>query len=120
MSYVDGFLICVPKNKLKEYTKMAKEGKATWMKFGAVDYKECVGDDMTPENTGATFPKIAKAKDDELVFFSYIVFKNRKHRDSVNKKVHEYFGKKYAGSNVEMPFDMKRFSYGGFKAIVEA
>lgn len=120
MSYVDGFVICVPKSKLKEYTKMAKEGKQTWMKFGAVDYKECVADDVTPGHVVFTFPKMAKAKDDETIIFSYIVFKNRKHRDSVNKKVMAYFDKKYAGKNQDMPFDMKRFSYGGFKTIVEA
>lgn len=120
MSYVDGFVICVPKARLKEYTKMAQEGKKTWMKFGAVDYKECVSDDVTPEHAGVAFPKLAKAKDDEVVIFAYIVFKNRKHRDSVNKKVHAYFGEKYEGENQEMPFDMKRFSYGGFKTLVEA
>lgn len=99
---------------------MAKEGAKTWLKFGAIDYMECVADDITPAHVIFTFPKMAKAKDDETIIFSYIVFKNRKHRDSVNKKVMAYFEKQYKDKDQSMPFDMKRFAYGGFKTIVEA
>lgn len=120
MSYVDGFVLCIPKNKVAAYKKMATEGKKTWMKFGAIDYKECMADDVAPSHVTFTFPKMAKAKEDEVVFFSFIVFKSRKHRDSVNKKVMAYFDKKYADKPQDMPFDMKRMSYGGFKTIVEA
>ncbi len=119
MSYVDGFVIAIPKKNLKAYLKEAKEGAKTWIKFGALDYKECVGDDLAPANVVFTFPKMAKTKDDETVIFSYIVYKSRKHRDSVNKKVMAYFDKKYKDVQKEMPFDMKRFAYGGFKTIVE-
>lgn len=121
MSYVDGFVIAVPKSKLKEYTKMAKEGKETWMKFGAVDYKECVADDVKPQYDSLGFPEMIKAKKTDTVIFSYIVFKNKKHRDSVNKKVHAFFAEKYKDPKDQtMPFDMSNFSYGGFKTIVEA
>lgn len=121
MRYVDGFLLCVKKNQLKEYKKMAQLGAKIWMKHGALEYMEAMADDMSPAGVKVTFPKAAKAKPDEVVFFSFIVFKSRKHRDAVNKKVmadpkmqpEQYKDK-------PMPFDMKRFSYGGFKAFVEA
>jgi uncharacterized protein YbaA (DUF1428 family) len=119
MSYVDGFVIVVSTKKLNEYWKMAREGKKAWMKHGAVDYKECMGDDLTPKDVFMPFPKLAKAKPDETVIFSYIVFKSRKHRDAVNKKVMAEFAKKYSDQQ-SMPFDMKRFSYGGFKVQVSA
>lgn len=118
MKYVDGFVLTVPKAKLVAYKKMATEGYKTWMKFGALDYKECVQDDLTPPHVTRTFAKAAAAKDDEVVIFSYIVFKSRKHRDTVNKKVMAYFDKKYAGEQQDMPFDMKRMSYGGFQVFV--
>ncbi len=118
MSYVDGFVLCVPKNKVKAYKKMATEGYKTWTKFGAIDYKECMIDDAAPEHVAFTFAKMAKAKDDEVVFFSYIVYKNRKQRDAVNKKVMAYFDKKYKGKEQDMPFDMKRFAMAGFKTFV--
>lgn len=118
MSYVDGFVLSIRKAKLKEYTKMATEGKKTWLKFGALDYKECMIDDAAPQHVSFTFPKMAKTKDDEVTFFSYIVYKNRKHRDSVNKKVMAYFDKKYKDKDQSMPFDMKRFAMAGFKTVV--
>ena len=120
MSYVDGFVIPIPKKNVAKYKKMAAEGCKTWMKFGALDYKECMIDDATPAHVAFTFGKMAKAKEDEVVFFSYIVFKNRKHRDAVNKKVMAFFEKKYKDDAQDMPFEMKRFAYAGFKAIVEA
>jgi uncharacterized protein YbaA (DUF1428 family) len=120
MAYVDGFVILLPKKNLSMYKKMAKDGCKMWMKYGALDYKECVEDDLSPENVALTFSKLTKRKPDELVVFSYIVFKSRKHRDSVNKKVMAYYDKKYKDKKQEMPFTMKKFSYGGFKAFVEA
>lgn len=120
MSYVDGFVLSIPKDKLKEYKKMATEASKVWTKFGAIDYKECMIDDAAPQHVSFTFPKMAKTKDNEVTFFSYIVYKNRKHRDSVNKKVMAYFDKKYKDKDQSMPFDMKRFAYGGFKTMVEA
>ncbi len=128
--YVDGFVLSIPKKNTAKYKKMAQEAKEVWLKFGALDYKECMIDDPKPKFVTFTFPKMAKVKAGEAVWFSYIVYKSRAHRDAVNKKVMAYFEKKYgppsheaterAGKNkMQMPFDMKRFAYGGFKAIVD-
>lgn len=116
--YVDGFVICIPKGNTAKYLKMAREGLAAWKKFGALDYKECIIDDPAPQMVRLTFAKLTKAKPDEMVWFSFITFKSRKHRDEVNKKVMAYFEKKYANKEMEMPFDMKRFSVAGFKVEV--
>lgn len=121
-NYVDGFVLVVPKNKLAVYKKMAIEGKKMWMKAGALDYKECVGDDMNPSMGDVkllTFPELTKLKPTEVAVFSYIVYKSRKHRDQVNAKVMKGM-EKDMGKQPEMPFDMKRMAYGGFKVIVSA
>ena len=118
-TYVDGFVIPIPKKNTSKYKKMAREASQVWKRFGALDYKECIIDDAKPEHVALTFPKIAKAKPDEKVWFSFIVYKSRKHRDKVNKDVMAYFSKKY-GDKMDMPFDMRRFSYGGFKVLVDA
>lgn len=120
--YVDGFVLVVSKKNLAAYRRMAAGGKKLWMKYGALDYKECVGDDLKP-NMGdmkiATFPGITKLKPGETVVFSYITYKSRAHRDQVNTKVMNdpsMNDPKY--KNKPMPFDMKRMAYGGFKVIV--
>jgi uncharacterized protein YbaA (DUF1428 family) len=119
--YVDGYVLPIPKSKRDAYKKMAKDGRTVWMKFGALDYKECRADDMTPNQIVFTFPKMAKVKDGEEVWFSFVTFKSKKHRDEVNKKVMAYFDKKYANKKPEdMPLDMKRFAYGGFTVEVGA
>lgn len=120
MRYVDGFVILIPKKNLRAYTKMAREGCAAWMKFGALDYMESVAEDMQPNGVSLTFPLLTKAKPSDTIIFAFIVFKSRKHRDAVNKKVMAYFDKKYKGKTMEMPFSMKQFSYGGFRAVVQA
>jgi len=119
-NYVDGFVLVVPKNKVDEYKKMAKEGEKMWKKFGAIDYKECMLDYAKPEHVVLTFSTLAKAKPNETVWFSYITYKSRQHRDQVNKKVMAEMDKKYSDQekNQAMPFDMKRMSYGGFKVMV--
>ncbi len=117
-SYIDGFVIPVPKKNAAAYKKMAKEAMGVWKKFGALDYKECMIDDAKPEFVTFTFPKMAKTKPDETVWFSFITYKSRAHRDAVNKKVMAYFDKKYGKDKMPMPFDMKRFAYGGFKVEV--
>lgn len=118
--YVDGFVLVVPKAKRAAYKKMATEGGKIWKKFGALDYKECRADDMTPPHVTFTFPKMAKAKEDEEVWFSYIVFKSKAERNAINKKVMAYMEEKYADSkDMTMPFDMKRMAYGGFTVEVE-
>src|SRR5262245_12557814 len=84
--YVDGFVIPVKKSKLAEYKRIAKKACKIWKEYGAVDYRECIGDDLK-NDWGAQFPKIAGAKADETVVFSWITYKSRKHRDQVNKKI---------------------------------
>ena len=121
MRYVDGFVLVVPKKNIAAYRRMANEGGRLWKKYGALDYKECVGDDLQPKGITLTFPKAMKVKKSETVFFSYIVFKSRAHRDQVNAKVMKdpaMNDPKY--KNKPMPFDMKRMAYGGFKVIVDA
>lgn len=117
-NYVDGFVIPIPKKNTAKYKKMATEGARAWKKFGALDYKECIIDDTPPYVTN-TFAKMAKIKPGEAVWFSFIVFKSRAHRDAVNKKVMAYFAKKW-GTDMgsAMPFDTKRFAMGGFKVVV--
>lgn len=118
--YIDGFVFSVPQENMAAYKKMAREGGKTWMKHGALAYKECQADDVERPGTTFTFPKMAKAKEGETVWFSFIEFKSRKHRDEVNKKVMAEFEKKYANKDMSMPFDMKRMAYGGFKVEVSA
>ena len=120
-AYVDGFVLVVQKNKLQAYRRMAEKAGKIWRKYGALDYKECVGDDLTPEMSLLPFPKMTKLKQGETVVFSYIVFKSRKDRDDINAKVMkdpEMNGPKY--KDKPMPFDMKRMAYGGFKVLVDA
>ncbi len=117
--YVDGFVFSVPKSKFSAYKKMAREASTVWKKFGALDYKECMIDDPKPKFITFTFPKMAKTKSNEKVWFSFIVYKSRKHRDAVNARVMKYFEKKYGENNMSMPFDMKRLAYGGFTVVVE-
>lgn len=116
--YVDGFVLSVPKKNTAKYKKMAQEASKVWKKFGALDYKECMIDDVKPKFVTFTFPKMAKTKPGEAVWFSFIVYKSRRHRDVVNKKVMAYFDKKYSKKDMAMPFDMKRFAYGGFEVVV--
>ncbi len=114
--YVDGFVIPIKKKNVKAYLKMAKLGCKAWMKHGALDYYECVGDDFVKH--GLSFPKMCKLKAGETVIFAYIVYKSKAHRDRVNKKV---MAEMHAmGGDMNMPFDMKRFAMGGFKVIVRA
>lgn len=116
---MDGFVIPIPKKNTAAYKKMALEASKVWKKFGALDYKECMIEDSKPKFVTLTFPKMAKVKPGETVWFSYITFKSRAHRDQVNKKVMAYFEKKY-NEKTSMPFDMKRFAYAGFKVMVSA
>ncbi len=123
MTYVDGFVLNIKKKNIEKYRKMAKDAGMIWKKFGALQYFECIGDDMNSAKKHGclTFPKISKTKSDEVVFFSFIIYKSKAHRDSVNKKVMKYFNEKYSKKEQQkdMPFDMKKMAYGGFKPIVE-
>jgi uncharacterized protein YbaA (DUF1428 family) len=122
--YIDGFILVVPKGKEAEYEVMASQGRDSWMKHGALQYFECKGNDLKPQEMGdeksRAFPEIAGATSDENVWFSFIVFESKEHRDEVNKKVMEEMGEAYAEqSDFEMPVDMKRMAYGGFEVTVE-
>jgi uncharacterized protein YbaA (DUF1428 family) len=116
MSYVDGYLLAVPKSKLTTYRRMAEIGRQAWKKHGALDYRECAGDDLKAK-WGTPFTRMLKLKPGETAIFSYIVFKSRAHRDRVNAKVMKEMNATMDGK--DMPFDMKRMVYGGFKTIVE-
>ncbi|MBX4192388.1 DUF1428 domain-containing protein [Candidatus Parcubacteria bacterium] len=115
--YVDGFVLVIPKNKVAAYRKMASMGAKIWRKYGALEYKECMLEDAKPKGIVLTFPKLTKAKPSETVWFSFAVYKSRKHRDQVNKKVMAYWA---TLDMKDMPFDMKRMSFGGFNVEVEA
>lgn len=117
--YVDGFVLTVPKKKLSAYRRMAAKGGKMWKKYGALDYKECVADDLRPKGVTFTFAKMAKAKPNEIVVFSYILYKSRAHRDQVNAKVMKDPSMD-PGQMADMPFDMKRMAFGGFRVIVDA
>jgi len=123
MKYVDGFVIVVPEKNLPAYRAMAKRGAEIWMKHGALEYIECVGDDLNPDMGGmpvTTFPKMAKAKPGETIVFSFIIFRSKAHRDSVNAKVMaDPLMNSTEGKDMPMPFDMKKVAYGGFSVLVE-
>jgi len=120
--YVDGFVIPIKKKDLAKYKKMAEWGAKMWMKNGALEYFECVGDDLPVKNEMGTqkgFVKLAGLKPDEIVIFSWIVYKSKAHRDQVNKKVMNDPSMKDFDPK-DMPVDMKRFAHGGFKTLIEA
>lgn len=119
MAYVDGFLLVLPKKNLAAYKKMAQKAGKIWKEHGAVEYVETVGDDVNP-SFGIPFPKVANAKKNELVVFSWVVYKNKAHRDKVNKKImSDPRMAEMMPDPKKCPFDMKRMSYGGFKPIVQ-
>lgn len=119
MPYVDGFVLPVPKKKVDAYKRMARKAGKVWREHGALDFKECIADDVKMGKL-TSFPRSVKRKPNETVFFSYIVYKSRAHRDKVNAKVMK--DKRIAGMmNInDMPFDAKRMIYGGFKVLVDA
>lgn len=119
MPYVDGYVLPVPKKNLQSYRRMARKAGKLWRKYGALDYKECVGDDLKTK-WGVPFSRVFKLKSGEAVVFSYIVFKSRAHRDSVNAKVMKDPSMAAGMADQPMPFDMKRMVYGGFKVLVDA
>ncbi|MGB3072869.1 MAG: DUF1428 domain-containing protein [Candidatus Moraniibacteriota bacterium] len=120
-AYVDGYVLSIPKKNRAAYKKMARDGAAAWMKFGAIEYRECRADDVAGQPGCSSFPKLAKSKPDEEVWFSFVVFRSKKDRNRINKQVMEYFTKKYDEKQMaSMPFDMKRMAMGGFSVEVEA
>jgi uncharacterized protein YbaA (DUF1428 family) len=119
MSYVDGFVVPVPKKKLPAYRRLAKKAGKVWREHGALEYREWIADDVKVGKR-TSFPRSVKLKPDETVVFSYIVYKSRAQRDAVNAKVMK--DPRLAGMmNLKtIPFDGKRLIYGGFKALVQA
>ena len=117
--YVDGFVVPVPKKNLDAYRRMARKAGKIWKEFGALDYIECVADDVKP-GKHTSFPQAVKLKPDETVVFSWIVYKSRRQRDSVNAKVMKDPRLASMCDPKKMPFDCKRMCYGGFKILVDA
>ena len=115
--YVDGFVLPVPKKNINAYRRMAQKAGKVWREHGALEFRECVGDDLNVK-MGLPFPRGIKIKLGETVVFSWIVYKSRDHRDRVNAKVMK--DPLIAQMPKTMPFDVKRMMYGGFKTIVEA
>jgi len=115
--YVDGFIVPVPAKSVEAYRKLARKAGKVWMEYGALEYVECVADDVKPGKL-TSFPQSVKLKADEVVAFSWIVYKSRKHRDTVNAKV--MADPRIAAMDPKaMPFDAKRMIFGGFRSIVE-
>lgn len=117
--YVDGFVLPVPKKKLNAYALIAKKAGKIWREHGALDYKECVGDDLNIK-MGVPFPRQMKVKPGETVVFAYIVYKSRAHRDRVNAKVMKDPRISGMCDPKDMPFDCNRMVYGGFTVLVDA
>jgi uncharacterized protein YbaA (DUF1428 family) len=117
--YVDGYVIPVPKNKIAEYRKMAQIGCKVWMKHGALDYRECVGEDLGVK-CGPGFLRGIKAKRGETIVFAYIVYKSRAHRDKVNAAVMKDPELCASMDPKTMPFDWRRMLMGGFETLVSA
>ncbi len=119
MRYVDGYVLPLPKKNLQLYRRMAQKAGKVWRDHGALEYRECVGDDVKPK-WGVPFPRTVKLKPRETVVFSWIVFKSRAHRDSVNARVMKDPRMAKMMEKGPMPFDTKRMVYGGFKVLVDA
>ena len=118
MAYVDGFVLPVPKRKLAAYRRMARKAGKVWMEHGALQFRECVADDVKPGKL-TSFPQSVKLKPGETVFFSYIVYRSRRDRDRVNRKV---MSDKRISASMDpksMPFDARRMIYGGFRVMVD-
>jgi len=116
MSYVDGFVLAVPRQNMDAYKAMATTAGIVWKEYGALAYVECIGDDV-PVGELTSFPRAVQAKDDEVVVFSWIVYESREQRDDIVKKVMADPRLKEGMNN--MPFDGKRMIYGGFRTILE-
>ena len=119
MKYVDGYVLPVPKKNLAAYRRMAQKAGKIWRDYGALEFRECAGDDLKVK-MAASFPRTIKLKPGETVVFSWIMFKSRAHRDSVNAKVMKDPRLAKMMDVKSLPFDSKRMVYGGFKVVVDA
>lgn len=118
MRYVDGFVLPVPNKNLQAYRRMAQKAGRVWREHGALEYIECVADDVKPGKQ-TSFPQSVKLKPGETVVFAYIVYKSRLHRDRVNAKVMKDPRLAKMMDPKAVPFDVKRMIYGGFRALIE-
>ena len=118
MPYVDGFVLPIPKRKVETYRRIAQKAGKVWLEHGALEYRECMGDDLNPKGV-KTFLRLVRPKPGETVAFSWIVFKSRADRDRVNAKVMKDPRLSKMMDPKAMPFDMKRMVYGGFKTLVD-
>ena len=118
MAYVDGFIVPVPRKKIEAYRRMARKGGKIWREHGALEFRECMADDVK-WGKRTSFPRSVKLKAGEVVWFSFIVYKSRKDRDRVNAKVMKDPRLADMMDPKDMPFDAKRMIYGGFKVMVE-
>jgi uncharacterized protein YbaA (DUF1428 family) len=119
MRYVDGFVLPVPKKNVAAYRRMSQKAGKVWREHGALEFIECVADDVKPGKL-TSFPQSVKLKSGEMVVFSYIVYKSRAHRDRVNAKVMKDPRLTKMMDPKAMPFDGKRMFWGGFKVLVDA
>ena len=117
MPYVDGFVLPVPRRNVQAYVRMSRRAGKVWRDHGALEYRECAGDDLKTQ-MGMPFPRTARAKAGETVFFSWIVYRSRAHRDRVNARVMKDPRMAKMMDTKKMPFDLKRMAYGGFKVLV--
>jgi uncharacterized protein YbaA (DUF1428 family) len=117
MPYVDGFVLPIPKRHVKAYRRIARQAGKVWREHGALEYRECVGDDLKT-TMGTAFPRLAKARAGETVCFSWIVYRSRAHRDRVNARAMKDPRLEKMMKD-PMPFDMKRMAYGGFRVLVD-
>jgi len=117
MAYVDGFVLAVPKRKLPAYKRIATKAGRIWREHGALEYRECVGDDLAVK-MGLPFPRLVRPKSGETIVFSWIVYKSRAQRDRVNAKAMADPRLADMMDPKKMPFDGKRMFFGGFKVIV--
>jgi uncharacterized protein YbaA (DUF1428 family) len=117
-AYIDGFVLPIPGDKVADYKKIATKASKIFREHGALEFRECVADDVAVKGF-ASFPKMAKTKPDEVVIFSYVVFKSRKHRDAVNKKIMADPRIASMCADAGKIFDCKRMAYGGFKTLVQ-
>jgi uncharacterized protein YbaA (DUF1428 family) len=118
MSYVDGYVLPVPSANVEAYRKLARKAGKVWIEHGALQVMECVADDVKPGKL-TSFPQAVKLKADEVVFFSWIIYKSRRDRDRINKKVMEDPRLADMMDPKALPFDAKRMFWGGFKPAVE-
>lgn len=117
MTYVDGFVVPVPKKNLAAYRAMSRKAGKIWREYGALDYRECAADDVSAGKV-TSFPRSVKLKPTETVVFAYILYKSRKDRDRINAKVMADPRLAKMMDPKKMPFDARRMFYGGFKTIV--